>query len=104
MAQKQDSNSSADPKWWAANRSQEQAIAWHEGLFNALDSLANNPQRFAISRENDRFTHEIREMHYGLGPRATHRAVFTIAEPLRRVFVLTIRHSAQPDLLPSDVD
>jgi hypothetical protein len=37
-------------------------------------------------------------MHYGVGSRPTHRAVFTIADDF--VLVLAVRHGAQDQLRP----
>jgi hypothetical protein len=43
---------------------------------------------------------EIRELHYGLGHRSTHRAVFAMRND--EVIVYTVRHLAQRDLTPDD--
>jgi hypothetical protein len=53
-------------------------------------------------RENDTFAYEVRQLAYGLGRRFTHRAVFTIRE--NDIVILAIRHLAQSDILPDDVD
>jgi len=87
--------------WWANNRSEEQANGWYDGFIDAIYSLENDPRRCPIARENDFVEKEIRELHYGLGSRPTHRAVFEIQG--NRVLVLTIRHAAQQDLTPEDL-
>jgi plasmid stabilization system protein ParE len=87
--------------WWAKHRSPGQAVRWYAGFSEAIASLARNPQRCPLAPENGRFPYEIREMHYGLGPRPTHRAVFTIRPDM--VLGLTIRHSAQTDLADGDL-
>ncbi len=87
--------------WWAEHRSSEQALRWYEGFIDALESLADQPERHPPARENERFPYDIRELHYGLGSRPTHRAVFTIRPDA--VVVLTIRHAARADISPEDV-
>ena len=87
--------------WWSENRSAEQAFRWLEGFERALNSLANDPERCSIARENDAFDIVIRELHYGLGSKATHRAVFEIRND--EVIVHSVRHLAQRDLTPDDL-
>jgi hypothetical protein len=43
----------------------------------------------------------IRELHYGLRSKATHRAVFEILRD--EVIVHSVRHLAQRDLTPDDI-
>jgi plasmid stabilization system protein ParE len=88
-------------QWWAEHRSVDQAIRWYEGFLAAIQSLERNPDRCPLARENDRFDVEIRELHYGLGGRPTHRAVFNVEG--NRVLVLTVRHGAQRDLTDDDL-
>ena len=88
-------------QWWAGNRSVDQAIRWYEGFLDAIQSLEEHPERCSLVRENDRFDVEIRELHYGLGSRPTHRAVFKIESD--RVLILAVRHGAQQDLTENDV-
>lgn len=57
--------------------------------------------RCPLAAEYQLFAYEIREIHFGLGNRPTHRAVFTIAGDL--VLVLAVRHAARDELDPSDV-
>ena len=74
---------------------------WYAGFSEAIAGLAENPERCPLAPENGRFPYEIREQHYGLGLRPTHRAVFTIRPDI--VLVLTIRHVAQADLAEGDL-
>jgi plasmid stabilization system protein ParE len=88
-------------RWWAANRSAEQASRWLAGLEKELQTLTDAPVRCPRASEHELFSFEIRELHYGLGRRVTHRAVFTVRD--EQVFVLTIRHAAQDKLQPEDL-
>jgi plasmid stabilization system protein ParE len=87
--------------WWARNRSVDQAFNWLEGFEKALKSLADSPDRCATARETDAFESKIRELHYGLRGKPTHRAVFEIRGD--EVIVYSIRHLAQRDIGPDDV-
>lgn len=87
--------------WWSEKRSAEQAFRWLEGFELALNTLAKNPERCGIARENDAFNIVIRELHYGLGKKPTHRAVFEIRND--EVIIHSIRHLAQRDLTPNDL-
>jgi len=87
--------------WWSENRSTEQAFRWLDGFEQALASLADRPDRCAVARESDAFDVVIRELHYGLRGKATHRAVFEIRKD--EVIVHSVRHSAQRDLTLDDI-
>ncbi len=87
--------------WWAAHRSANQAADWYAGFSASIESLAEDPERCPLAPEDGRFPYEIRDLHYGLGSRPTHRAVFTIRGDM--VLVLTIRHAAQADLSEGDL-
>ncbi|MEZ6147605.1 MAG: type II toxin-antitoxin system RelE/ParE family toxin [Planctomycetaceae bacterium] len=88
--------------WWAENRFREQAGRWYTGISDEIDRLSENPQRWALSKESDDFPFELRELHFGLGRRPTHRALFTIAEEF--VVILTIRHTARDSLTRDDIE
>jgi plasmid stabilization system protein ParE len=87
--------------WWSENRSAEQAYDWLEGFEQALASLSVSPERCSVARESDAFNFVLRELRYGLGRKATHRAVFEVRDD--EVIVYSIRHLAQRDLTPDDV-
>ena len=87
--------------WWAIERSADQAKRWLSGLEKKLQSLAKSPGRCPLSAENGQFPFELRELHYGLSKRPTHRAVFPIADDL--VLVLAVRHGNQDWLRPEDI-
>jgi plasmid stabilization system protein ParE len=83
---------------WYAERSQEAADRWCDGLLTALASLESDPQRCPLANENARFPIELRQLLYGSGHRITHRIVFAI-RPTTAV-VHAIRHVTQGDWRP----
>jgi plasmid stabilization system protein ParE len=89
-------------RWWAEHRSAEQAARWLAGIERLLDTLSERGSACALAAEASDFPYELREIHFGVGRRPTHRAVFTIVETL--VVVLTVQHAAQDRLKPEDVE
>jgi plasmid stabilization system protein ParE len=87
--------------WWAENHSPAEALRWYELAFKQIYSLDKLPTRHALSRENDDFPYEIRDLLFGFGTRPSYRAVFTIVE--NTVHVLTVQRSSQDTLRPADV-
>ena len=92
----------ATADWWSEHRSEEQAGRWYEGFSDAIWALREFPERNPVAAEDDEFPYEIRELHYGLSSRPTHRAVYTIIAD--NVLILTIRHAAQDRISPEDTD
>jgi plasmid stabilization system protein ParE len=88
-------------KWWATNRSSAQAVRWFTGIYDAFETLEEHPERCPLARECNLFPIELRELHFGIGSRSTHRVIFTIRPDM--VVILTIRHTAQGDLEPEDL-
>ncbi len=88
-------------RWWATERSLEQADRWLVRVDEQLRSLSRTPMRCSFAPENGRLPFELRELHCGIGRRPTHRAVFTIADEL--VLVLAVRHRARDRLKPEDL-
>jgi plasmid stabilization system protein ParE len=101
ITQRAERDMSAAVSWWAAERSVEQAKRWLAGLDQELQTLARSPERCPLAAENGQFPHQLRELHYGLSRRPTHRAIFTVADDL--VLVLAVRHGAQDLLRPEDL-
>jgi plasmid stabilization system protein ParE len=87
-------------KWWANNRDGEQALRWHERILAAIETLADNPGRCILARENAKSNDELRKLHFGLSSRPTHRVIFAIHSDA--VCVLSVRHAAQDDWNPAD--
>src|SRR3990170_6959937 len=88
----------ANHDWWAEHRSAEQASRWYDEFLNATLSLEQNPDRFGLAAENDRFPYEIRQLSFGIGRKPTHRLVYAIRP--RQVVVLRVRHLAQQAIDP----
>ncbi len=76
------------------------AIAWREGLYQTLASLASFPRR--CPRAPEKFQGEVRQLIYKLpGNRVSHRILFAVTEAdafeVATVTILHIRHgSARP--------
>jgi plasmid stabilization system protein ParE len=80
--------------WWAHQHSVEQAERWYQGIRSAIADLADSPERCAVAPEQQRgLPYDVRELHYGLGSKPTHRVLFTIVG--ETVLVLTVRHAAR---------
>jgi plasmid stabilization system protein ParE len=88
-------------RWWAINRSREQADRWHDACETTVGSLTENPARCTRAAESESFPFEVRQLSFGVGRRPTHRVVFTIRPDC--VFVLRVQHLAQQELSPDDL-
>lgn len=88
--------------WWARERSVEQAERWYAGIRDAIVKAAEQPDRYPKAAKDGDFPYPLREVHYGLGSRPTHRAVFTILK--EAVVVLTVRHTAMDRLRQADLE
>lgn len=75
-----------------------QALAWIDGIEAAMMSLAELPKRCGLARENDHFDEEIRQLTY-----ASHRAVFSVHDDLRRVVIHRVWHTARDELAGKDL-
>lgn len=64
--------------WWRDNRDPDQAAEWYESIYPAIRSLREMPRRCAFAREQDMYSGELRQLHFGIGRKATHRIIFTI--------------------------
>jgi plasmid stabilization system protein ParE len=87
--------------WWAEYRSLEQAVRWYNGILDHIEGLALNPIRCAKANESSRFPFEVRESHFGLGRRASHRILFTIRPEC--IYIMAVRHVSQAPLGPDDL-
>lgn len=67
------------------------AKRWLQGLYDAIDSLEEEPRRCAYARENDRFEQELRKLVY-----KSTRLVFVVEG--QDVFVVAAPHAHADDL------
>lgn len=72
------------------------ASQWYSGLLQAIESLSQMPKRCPLSRENEYFSQEVRQLLYGRG-RNSYRVLFTIldGQNISTVRILHIRHASQ---------
>jgi plasmid stabilization system protein ParE len=72
---------------------------WYSGLLEAIESLAEMPNRCPIARESEYSSQTIRQLLYGKG-RSAYRILFTVLEDqaVSIVRILHIRHATQRTL------
>jgi plasmid stabilization system protein ParE len=87
--------------WWASERSTEQARRWYVGILAAIASLGDAPERCPLATERELLPYELRELHFGLGAKPTHRVLFSIVQDT--VIVATVRHAARGPVRPDDL-
>lgn len=68
----------------------EAALNWYRGLKEAILSLKEQPNRCAVTPENERLRHLL----YGTKPHI-YRVIYRVLERQKRVEVLHIRHGAR---------
>jgi plasmid stabilization system protein ParE len=85
-------------QWWAVHRDARQATRWYDGLIETLSALPDMPEQHPLARENDHFEFDLREVHFGLGSRATHRALHRVLPDT--IEVLAVYHVAQDEIRP----
>lgn len=88
--------------WWAENRSTRQADRWYTGFIQAMLALEQDPERFSLAPESDLFSIDVRQLHYGVSGKPTHRALFTIRSDTS-VVILRVRHLAQKPLTSDEI-
>ena len=77
-------------KWWRDNRSPDQAREWYEKIFVEMQTLQHMPERCSKAPEAIRVGRNIRQFHFTIGHRITHRIVFLVeAESVK---VLRVRN------------
>lgn len=87
--------------WWAENHSPTDAHRWYLGIYQAITSLANMPERCPLTPESDLLKQGIRQLNFGIGQRCTHRIVFAITDT--EVLILRVRHASQETLQVFDL-
>jgi plasmid stabilization system protein ParE len=84
---------------WLAART-EHAGTWFNGLVDAIEGLAELPNRWPLARENEEFDEPIRQMLYGKPPHV-YRVLFIVRA--NRVYVLHVRHGARQTMKSGEV-
>jgi plasmid stabilization system protein ParE len=82
---------------WIARDAPLAAVSWYEGLFDAIDSLSEFPQRCPFTPENVYFDEELRHLLYA----QNYRIIFEIRGTV--IYVLHIRHAARRYLHEEDL-
>jgi plasmid stabilization system protein ParE len=88
--------------WWADHRSLEEAARWLEHLESAIRSLATDAERYPLAHESPNFDFPLHQMNFGFSRHPTHRVLFSVAGD--RVVVYAVRHLAQKDLTPENLE
>jgi plasmid stabilization system protein ParE len=76
---------------WYAEQGPESAVRWYNGFLDALNSLADSPERCPVAAETRKLSFEIRQLLYGR--RRSYRALFLVRE--HTVVILHIRHTSR---------
>lgn len=84
--------------WWSKNRSRRQAHRWYLTAFEAMQSISKDPRRCPIVSERQLSLAGIRELHFGIGKRPTHRMIYYYDEDQSLVTILRVRHHAEDSL------
>ena len=93
-----DMQSAAD--WWKQNRSTQQAEHWYDGIYKAIKTLSENPERCSLAAENEHTQKEIRQLLFGVSQKTTHRILFYVDG--NSVTVFRVLHVARAKI--RDVD
>jgi plasmid stabilization system protein ParE len=88
-------------RWWAANRSAEQAQRWVKGILDTIENFGVNAERHPLAPESERLPVETRQLTFGLGRRPTHRVLYTIRP--EGVYIVRVRHVSQDAVGPDDL-
>ena|SRR6185295_17901948 len=96
-----------DAYLWIRKGNPSRAVAWYEGLLEAIDGLAQMPARCPVAPESEDLGITIRQLAYGKKGSA-YRILFVIGcddstgEDVVRVF--RIRHSARLKASPAEIE
>lgn len=76
-------------EWLLSQHAGDTGLRWFRALEDAIQSLAEFPERCPLAPENATFSFEVRNLFYGRNPHV-YRVLFTIEG--RKVYVLHVRH------------
>lgn len=89
-------------EWWRDNRSPDEAERWYNEILPAISTLSDHPESCPLAPETDLMPTGLRQLHFGIGRRTTHRIVFTIDG--NQVVILRVRHVARRDLTDAELE
>lgn len=78
---------------WYVDRTESAASRWYHEYTTAVAALSNEPTRYGLARENEKFPIELRQFVFGCGRRKTHRIIYAVRPD--RVVIYAVRHVAQ---------
>ena len=78
------------------------AARWYNGLEKAVYTLEHFPRRCPVAPEARRLKRPLRHLLYGKKPHV-YRIIYEVAERDKVVRVLTIRHGAMDEVLPTEL-
>lgn len=87
--------------WWVVNDLSNKPIAGTPEFAKRSTRLQSSLSVAVLQRNGD-FPYDLRELHFGLRSRPSHRVLFTITGTT--VIVLTVRHVAQQAVQPNDLE
>ena len=76
------------------------AAAWFNGLEEAIEGLADFPNRWGLARESAEFDEPVRQLLYGKSPHV-YRVLFVVRSDV--VYVMHVRHAARKALVRGEV-
>ena len=74
------------------------ALAWYEGMHEAVMRLKKMPRRCALARENTAFEEEIRQLIY-----QSHRVIFSVHDDAGLVVIHRMWHTSRDDAQDEDL-
>ena len=86
---------------WISEVAPLAAQKWRDDLILKVESLSENPLRYPVAPESDKFLHEIRVILFRRR-RSQFRIYYTIER--KRVVILTVRHSSRQPLGEQDIN
>lgn len=89
-----------DVRWWARERSLDQALRWYAEIREVLQTLGGRAERYPRIHEGVFPLRDLREQLFGTGRHPTHRIVFEIQA--NAIYVIRVRHVAQDESGPED--
>jgi len=78
-----------------------EATRWYRGIMKSINRLTGMPLIHSLARENGKSNSELRELHFDVSSKTTHRVDFRIDKEL--IVVIAVRHTAQDDLSSEDL-